>query len=479
MATDTDRPGDDLPVPTNTAQPEVLPKHPDDPDTTPEVVEVNSGVMPHDEKSRFSALWGILHKLVGVKDFVSLRLSLPAELLDPIPNLEHWNYMDRPDYFARMSDPEDPVDRLLAVAAWWFTRDLKYIDQKIKKPYNSVLGEQFHCHWVVDPANLENKSSKSDLFGDPRPTPRSSTDPSGNGTAVGGMCNGQDSSEVTTDSGLRVEYITEQISHHPPVSAYYYGCPAKGIYATGMDHICARFTGTTIKVEPGERGKRMYLCLGQRDDEEYVLTHPTGHVAGFLRGHLTVHMTDCTTIMCPKTGLALETHYKEERWFGKAKHAIEGKIYRYDPKNFKQGSLQSRPVVVPKDRIVATLEGSWRGPIFVHRSNAPKGQQPELLLDLSKLQTLPKKVKPLDQQKPVESCRIWKDVTENILANRFAQATKAKRAIEEQQRRKNAERKKLGIEFTPELFQIDPAHPERPVLKQSFSLNQREGKNVH
>ncbi|KAJ1957794.1 hypothetical protein IWQ62_005014 [Dispira parvispora] len=474
MATDTDRPGDDLPVPSNAAQPKVLTKQSDDSGTAPEVVEVNSGAESHDEKSRFSALWGILHKLVGVKDFVSLRLSLPAELLDPIPNLEHWNYMDRPDYFARISDPEDPVDRLLAVAAWWFTRDLKYIDQKIKKPYNSVLGEQFHCHWVVDPTNSGNAGGQPDLSDDPRPTSRSSADPSGSDTAVGGMCDGNDSSDATTDGGLRVEYITEQISHHPPVSAYYYGCPAKGITATGMDHICARFTGTTVKVDPGERGKRMYLCLGQRDNEEYVLTHPAGHVAGFLRGHLTVHMTDYTTIVCSKTGLALETHYKDERWFGKAKHAIEGKIYRYDPKDPKQDSLHTHPVVVPKDRIVATLEGSWRGQVFVRRSNAPKGQQPELLLDLSKLQALPKKVKPLDQQKPVESHRIWKDVTENILNNRFAQATKAKRAIEEQQRHKTAERKKLGVEFTPELFDIDPARPERPVLKQSLSPSTSE-----
>ena len=30
----------------------------------------------------------------------SRRLSLPASLMEPIPNLEYWHYLDRPDLFA-------------------------------------------------------------------------------------------------------------------------------------------------------------------------------------------------------------------------------------------------------------------------------------------------------------------------------------------------------------------------------------------
>lgn len=39
-------------------------------------------------------------RLVGVKDVATLRLSLPASLLEPIPNLEYWQYADRADIFA-------------------------------------------------------------------------------------------------------------------------------------------------------------------------------------------------------------------------------------------------------------------------------------------------------------------------------------------------------------------------------------------
>ena len=32
--------------------------------------------------------------------YFNRRLSLPASLLEPIPNLEYWHYLDRPDFFA-------------------------------------------------------------------------------------------------------------------------------------------------------------------------------------------------------------------------------------------------------------------------------------------------------------------------------------------------------------------------------------------
>ncbi|KAJ2359366.1 hypothetical protein H4S02_010651, partial [Coemansia sp. RSA 2611] len=51
------------------------------------------------DQSKFSAILSILRKLVGVADVIDLRLSLPSQLLDPIPNLEYWNYMESPEHF--------------------------------------------------------------------------------------------------------------------------------------------------------------------------------------------------------------------------------------------------------------------------------------------------------------------------------------------------------------------------------------------
>jgi hypothetical protein len=58
---------------------------------------------------------------------------------------------------------------------------------------------------------------------------------------------------------------------------------------------------------------------------------------------------------------------------------------------------------------------------------------------------------------------IWKDVTENIIAKDFNQATKIKHSIEEAQRLKAAERKSKGEEFVPRLFKL-PVEGGKPEL---------------
>lgn len=58
---------------------------------------------------------------------------------------------------------------------------------------------------------------------------------------------------------------------------------------------------------------------------------------------------------------------------------------------------------------------------------------------------------------------IWKEVTENIIAKDFNQATKVKHAIEEAQRVKAADRKSNGEEFVPQLFHL-PVEGGKPEL---------------
>lgn len=62
-------------------------------------------------------------------------MSLPASLLDPVSNLEYWNYMDRPDLFAVIPDSDDPLDRMLNVIKWWYSKETKWI-----------VSDSFHHH---------------------------------------------------------------------------------------------------------------------------------------------------------------------------------------------------------------------------------------------------------------------------------------------------------------------------------------------
>lgn len=88
------------------------------------------------------------------------------------------------------------------------------------------------------------------------------------------------------DNPIIVSYLTEQTSHHPPVSAYWTDCPEKGISARGFDQLSAKFTGTSVKVVPGQYNTGIFITISSRDNEEYRLTHPAAHLGGFLRGRI-------------------------------------------------------------------------------------------------------------------------------------------------------------------------------------------------
>ncbi|CAG8716385.1 17179_t:CDS:2, partial [Dentiscutata heterogama] len=189
------------------------------------------------DQSKLKTLLSLLKNLIGVKDIVSLRISLPSQLLEPIGNLEYWNYNDRPDFLTCIGDSDDPLERMFAAIRWWYSKDLKYV--------------VFTC-------------------------------------------------------------LNEQICHHPPISAFHYNCEEAGVSAYGIDQIAARFTGTTVKIGPGDQNKGIYINLAKRDNEEYLLTHPVASVQGWLKASLYITVSESCIVTCPKTKLKAILEYKEE-----------------------------------------------------------------------------------------------------------------------------------------------------------------------
>jgi len=103
------------------------------------------------------------------------------------------------------------------------------------KPYNSILGEQFLCYWIV-PTPSSNSSSESNPVMITKKSPV---------TGLPELC-----LVNSTIEGIKITCINEQISHHPPVSAFYYECKEKGIIARGIDQVCAKFTGACKYIQP-------------------------------------------------------------------------------------------------------------------------------------------------------------------------------------------------------------------------------------
>ena len=268
---------------------------------------------------------------------------------------------------------------------------------------------------------------------------------------------------------MRISYLTEQTSHHPPVSAYYVDCPARGVSARGFDQLSAKFTGTAIRIIPGNFNLGIFVTVHKRDNEEYQLTHPDANLGGFLRGSLSVTVADICFVTCPKTRLKAILHYLDEGWIGKSQSLVQGVIYKYDPSSDKTTRIKD----VPEKSIVARIEGCWKEKIYyIIPSTSADGQEPnveptetkQLLIDLVPLIPVPKAVPPEEHQLPNESRIFWKDVTNAILSKQYGEATKAKQAIEERQREKAAERQARNEQWKPRFF-TEPLGPQgRPEL---------------
>ena len=164
----------------------------------------------------------------------------------------------------------------------------------------------------------------------------------------------------TLNKSVRVSYITEQTSHHPPISAFFIDCPVKGISARGFDQLSAKFTGTSIRVTPGAHNLGIFINLESRDNEEYQLTHPVAHLGGLLRGSLSVTVADTCFITCPKTKIKVILHYLEENWLGKPQNKVNGVVYSYTPETDNRTRIKD----VPEKDVLARIEGCWHDQVF-------------------------------------------------------------------------------------------------------------------
>lgn len=469
------------------------------------------------EVGRLRMIVQLVKKSLGVKDIAAMRLSLPASLLEPLPNLEYWHYLDRPDLFAAINDHDDPFERMIAVVRFTFTKDLKFIHGKVCKPYNSVLGEHFRSHWDVPPVHyssdpakrpilrthaththsappsttalpfetLSVKSGHSEssfksirnglsLFTKIKPGPSTTPtpeDPVIEAELSGSMSNlSLGSGEARNSDHIRVAYLTEQVSHHPPVSAYYASCPARSIEMKGIDQISSKVSGTTLRVAPGSFNKGIFIDItgGPGEGERYHVTHPVASVNGILRGNFYITVADSTIITCTggngRQQLRAVIEYKDESWIGKAHFLVEGVIHTYDEDDteFEQWTKVRH---VPQSYVLAHFEGCWRGQIRWRRTDSASGScssvslpitsEYETLVDLSALQVVPKVVRPLHKQLPNESRKLWDSVTSRLLNKEYSDATKHKLVIEQRQRDEANERKRKGQEFIPHYFEKD------------------------
>jgi len=307
------------------------------------------------------------------------KVTLPTFVLEPRSMLERiTDFMAHPDLIFGADLCEDPEDRFIRVLQYYLAG--WHIKPKgVKKPYNPVLGEFFRCRYDYP-------------------------------------------------NGTQGFYIAEQVSHHPPISAFYYVSPANKVVVVGEFRPKSRFLGNSVMT--AMEGESRLTLMDRPEDAEYVLTMPNMYGRGILFGKMVLELGDTCTVRNDAQDLQADLEFKTRGFFSGTYNAIAGRV--------KHGSTE-----------LGEVNGKWSA---LMEFKAAKTAEKRTLFDVLKhgSDVAPKWVAPEDEQEPYESRRLWRDLTRAILAKDMDAATESKTAIENAQRELRAS----GVKHTTRFFEL-------------------------
>lgn len=177
----------------------------------------------------------------------------------------------------------------------WYLSGFYKKPKGLKKPYNPILGETYRCCWEHS-------------------------------------------------NGSRTFYLAEQVSHHPPVSAFYVSNKKDGYVISSAILAKSKFYGNSTSAILDGQAILTMLPRG----ETYVITMPYAHCKGILVGTLSMELGGSISIICEKTGYFTELDFKLKGFLAGAAstNSVYGKI--------KLGR-----------ETIATIEGHWDSKIVL------------------------------------------------------------------------------------------------------------------
>ncbi|XP_012814036.1 oxysterol-binding protein-related protein 8 isoform X5 [Xenopus tropicalis] len=332
-----------------------------------------------------SLIWTLLKQVRPGMDLS--KVVLPTFILEPRSFLDKLSdYYYHADFLSEAALEENPYSRMKKVVKWYLSGFYKK-PKGLKKPYNPILGETFRCLWIH---------------------PRTSS---------------------------KTFYISEQVSHHPPVSAFYVSNRKDGFCLSGSILAKSKFYGNSLSALLEGEGRLTFLNRG----EDYLMTMPYAHCKGILYGTMTLELGGSVTITCEKTSYSATLDFKLKPFLGSddSVNQISGKI--------KLGK-----------EVLATLEGHWDSEVFIHDKKTDVFEtfwNPTLEIRHHRLIRCTVNQ---EEQGEFESERLWRLVTLAINNKDQTEATQEKFVLEEAQRKAAKERKAKGEEWTCKLFEQDP-----------------------
>jgi len=357
----------------------------------------------------------ITHLLSQVRIGMDLtKIVLPTFILERRSLLEMYSdFFAHPDLFVSIADGQTPEDRMVTVLKWYLSSFHAGRRSSIaKKPYNPILGETFRCHWKLDDDEKKEEAPEKES---------------------------EKASEVDSDRKLTDEgplpwcksddlvFVAEQVSHHPPITAFYCEHVKKRIAVNAHIYTKSSFLGMSVAVHNIGQGKLTLLD----HNEEYVVSFPSG----FARSILTVPWVELggkISINCPQTNYTAQIEFKCKQFFSSDVNKVTAEVC---------GPGQKKPFL--------KVDGEWNGKMMAKWTNSGRT---EVFVDINQMTISDKLCKKVNEQLRYESRRLWRDVTYGLKSNDIEAATAGKFALEQRQREEAAQRKEAGVKWDTKLF---------------------------
>ncbi|OJT14725.1 Protein KES1 [Trametes pubescens] len=348
-----------------------------------------------------------------VKSIVSFSgdlssLTAPPFILSPISLTEFPAYWcERPALFAAIADAQDEKSRSIAVLKWFIsTLKGQYTsrNEKLgseKKPLNPVLGELFYGYW-----------------------------PDHNGRG-------------------QTNLVVEQVSHHPPITAYYISNPTKGLALQGHSAQKTSFSSGSIVVKQiGHAVLTVDLPGGGK--EEFLITLPRLRIDGIWYGSPYIELTGLSYIQSSSGWLStIDYEAKEGRgYFG---FSIGAKSHFFKAVLTPPGS--TNPAKKYDGLWHETSKDSDTGEVFTD-VRTPKEEVT---------------VGPVEQMADFESRKLWQHVARGIREGDYELASREKSKIENEQRQRRKDEQAAGTRWPLKHFEHIESDPVYERLGKLFN----------
>ncbi|VDP05617.1 unnamed protein product [Soboliphyme baturini] len=301
------------------------------------------------------------------------KIVLPTYILERRSLLEMYaDFMTFADLFEAINEGHSEEERMVAMLRWYMSTF--YGGRKsglAKKPYNPILGEEFRCCWNSPSLSQSEKV----VPGSPFP-------------------------EALAN---QITFVGEQVSHHPPVSAFYVEHPAKRMQVTGQIWTKSKFLGLSIAVyNVGET----CLYLGDHD-EEYIFNFPSAYGRSILTTPWVEFGGKCY-IKCSKSGYHADIEFLTKPFYNGKAHCVRADVFRPDDK-------------IP----VLTVKGQWNDVLLAKSSQGVHY---------------------------LTAFMLWRYVTAALKERDVHKATRCKFWLEQQQREEAKRRMKNNLPWVPVSF---------------------------